>query len=262
MARTRPADDPQLGPFLFERKCPKTAVMVVGLILTAFGFTFLMVEAINVNGGQAWGSVVGMPVLVLAGIALPAGIVLIAISWKDQKVLRFHQRGIVRVSKRRSQPLPYEQIVAVQYQAVRMHHHGIYTGTNLKMELTPAPETNYTPFKFSGKLKEKRKGFLIGKVVQTDELEAIHAALSERIAAEMLARIANGESVQWTKRTVLRSDGLVIGTELLPRENFGELQLKDGRLTRKRPGKWLSEVVSIGSEPNFLAGWIALCKLA
>jgi hypothetical protein len=254
-------DDPQLGPYLFQRKSPMPPVMMVGIVAGLAGVIIAIIEVTSLAANGARGGL-ALPVVVAGGLGLALGVWLVARSWKDQTVLHFHQRGVARVgNKAGRQPLGYEQITAVKYHAVRMHYNGVYTGTKMTMIMTPAAELGYEPFKYVGKLKEKKKGFFRASYQSSEELEPIYQAISERIAGEMLGRIAAGQTVPWTKSLALRGDGLMINGELLPWERLKETTVNNGRLAIKAEGKWLAAATAGTGDENFLAAWIVLGRL-
>jgi hypothetical protein len=250
-------NDPELGEFIASRQCPMTPRMTVGVLMFIAGAIFgiyIVISTVNHQGPPWWVSVIG-------GLALLGGVQLIIANWNRQQWLHIYEKGIARVTSRPTRyALKYDQFISVSYMATRHYYNGIYTGTVVRLTMTPDPALGLTPFKYSGKLKTKRTG--LNSAEPNDPLDGAHRAASTYICRRLIERLERGEEIRWTPRLVLRRDGMLIDGELLPCERFNELTLQAGRLRYKKPGKWFAKDLASAGAENFVAGWLVLCTLA
>ncbi|HZW06741.1 MAG TPA: hypothetical protein VFF65_06430, partial [Phycisphaerales bacterium] len=256
-------NDPELGPLLFERSRPSHLYMTLSV---AMGATGAVAVGVAVNNTLSLSpNSVPVPVAWAAAGVLLAGTVACAImAYRRKMILRFHQSGVARRPLGDGGPVervPYHAITGIALQTVRHHSHGIYSHTALTLVIRSDPALRLSDFKYSGRLKEKRKGFLKLSAESTDELEPIHAAVSERLATLMLDRVRAGEVVAWTEKLALSADGLHAKDQLYPFAEIKEATVVEGSMKVVAKGKFFAAATAATGEMNFLAGWMVFSTL-
>lgn len=258
---TTSGDDAQFGPLFFERSHPEYLTVIPGFLLLAASVVMLVVHTCMLVGNPDEAPTAADWMIAVAP-AVP-GAALVALAYRRRYILRFHQRGIVRRphgERGRSDRLAYDQIEGIAFRAVRQRTKGgVYSHTDLFMTMVPAPELGLTLFRYWGKLKENRKGFFNSLVETADELDAVNAAICERLARKLVSRIDAGETVAWTSDLSLSPQGLVTPDGTVP---YGELESVKcdtrGVLAIFSKGERVRHAGAEAGQMDFLPGFSAL----
>ncbi len=93
----------------------------------------------------------------------------------------------------------YDQIKTFTFDAVRRYNHGAYVGSRVRMVFNPLPNVDSKAICY------------VAKVNNSDgELDGLRDFISRIIAGQMLVRLRNGETVEWTPRLSFCPKGLSI----------------------------------------------------
>jgi len=173
-----------LGRVLFERgKSNLFALLAVTLVFAS------VFAAIGAAADGISGALVG--VVMFAVIASP----LLLIVALTANFFRCHARGVYCRSLWRTREIRFEDVGRFSYGAVRNYHHGIHTGTHVRMRFEP--KTGGRPVTFAGPIKD-------GDV----DLDSLRDHVSRAIAANLLHELQQGECVGWTEGLRFRPEGL------------------------------------------------------
>jgi len=257
-------EDPDLGPLLFERSRPSNLYLTLTVLLAIGAVVALCWAISNAATSPAVSPLVQIAGWAGAALLLIGTVVTAVLAYRRKFILRFHQSGVSRRARGVSGPVervPYHAISGIAFNALRVHSHGIYSHTALTVVIRPDPSLGLSDFKYSGRLKEKRKGFLKLSAESTDELEPIHAAISERLGGLMLERVRAGEVVPWTEKLALSTAGLHVKGQLYPFDNIKEATVVDGSMKVVAKGKFFAAATAAAGEMNFLAGWMVFNTL-
>lgn len=252
--RLRPADktampvDGSLGRVLFQRRMKRSDLMILKAVA---------VLSLTVGAGLLFARA---PVARGALFALPIGVAVALFAFACSKSqFRAHVSGVFKASLWGSRRLLYDDVAAFTYSAMKMYHHGAYTGTVLQL-------------RFDAKPGRGRKVSYRSTVNGDDtDLDHLRDFISRVIAADMLKRLRAGEEVPWTNNLRFTPDGVwyrssgIFGPSapgLLPYENYGGWNLNAGRFFLFEKDNAKAVMSESTGARNFFPGlsvlWLAL----
>ena len=243
-----------LGRVLFERRSNRSTVLAVGIIgvaMTIIGAA-LLASAAGPNGDE--GAFVAAIVLLIVGPLVGAlGF------WLGFSSFRCHERGVWKMTPLGQKTLRYVDVGSFLFSSVRHYHNGAYTGTQLTMQFRPISTDRGPIVRYSARTKG-----------DDDDLDGLRDYISRTIAARMAEQLRGGRSVAWTTNLEFTPEGIryrpsgFLGrkeAQLLPYENYGGYELKQGTFRLLSRGNKKSLASEQAAAENFYPGFFLLLKL-
>lgn len=246
-----------LGRVLFERqpgRAQVVACILIGPLALMTGIGVVVWGVVGNRGQDAWSVIVGLAFL--AG-AIGCGYGIVHARFAK---FRCHQFGLVKRGVRNRKTLRYEHVEAFTYQATRMYHNGVYTGTLFVLDFEPFSEH-----------KASRIRYMVNIQNADSELDNLRDQVSQIIAARMRREMDAGREVAWTPGLTFRGDTLFyraagfLGRSkvavAIPLSEIGSHQCDEGtyRLFLKSGGK--AVVQENTSVRNFYPGYHCMAGL-
>jgi hypothetical protein len=230
-----------LGNVLFERKGSSRT-----LFWYLFGGLVASVAVPALAASPGWGS---------GFLGLGLGIVVWG-WWLGGLLLRCHDRGVSRRTRRGTTTIRYRDMEEFSYQATRHFVNGAYTGTTMLLQFVSRQE-----------LGREKIRWAASQHGMDQEMEALRDHISKVMAMRWIEDLKAGKAVDWTPNLRLWPDGVefrpggLLGRKDWVKAPYGTVagsKIESGVCYLFLKGEAKSSVSEPVSAPNFFPGYYVL----
>ena len=211
----RTTADPEFGP-LITRRGTSLIVRLVPIPLGFFALVFMLSAVVNWLGVQSMRPGSGQAAMrqdaqIMTAIGVATGIVTLIVILLGSRTVEFYEHGAIvrRLGLVRTR-LAYRDLVKHRYRRVHLRRYGAYAGSHVLLTLR---DRNARKVFYHAPHKQQMIGTngLFSREYQmhgSDPIDDVSKCAALFITRQWMARLSNGESIEWHPRATLTPEGI------------------------------------------------------